>query len=210
MELLIDTWNVLHQTGILPPESAGIGTRGLYALLQRSRWQKERITMVCDGTPSKEAIGRHSMTTVFTGPSRSADEEIMERVASSSSSRSILVVTSDREIIKSVKANGAQHLNAATFLQTLVDDSTSTRKTKIQRPSELSTEKANEWRKMFGITDEVIAELDNTSLPELQKPTVLEKSKNETPKVKKKRQAKSNEPLLPDALLREARKLLGE
>jgi len=120
------------------------------------------------------------------------------------------VVTSDREIIKSVKANGAQHLNAATFLQTLVDDSTSTRKTKIQRPSELSTEKANEWRKMFGITDEVIAELDNTSLPELQKPTVLEKSKNETPKVKKKRQAKSNEPLLPDALLREARKLLGE
>jgi len=134
----------------------------------------------------------------------------MERVASSSSSRSILVVTSDREIIKSVKANGAQHLNAATFLQTLVDDSTSTRKTKIQRPSELSTEKANEWRKMFGITDEVIAELDNTSLPELQKPTVLEKSKNETPKVKKKRQAKSNEPLLPDALLREARKLLGE
>ena len=56
MHLLIDTWNVLHQTGILPPENAGIGIKGLTRLVATSRLQGCLMTLVCDGTNVKEGV----------------------------------------------------------------------------------------------------------------------------------------------------------
>jgi len=102
MELLIDTWNVLHQTGVLPADSAGIGTAGLCKMIENSRWGREKVSLICDGTPSDEHELGVRYRLVFTGPIKTADTEIMERVANSSSPKSILVVTSDREIIKSI------------------------------------------------------------------------------------------------------------
>ena len=100
MELMIDTWNVLHQTGILPSESAGIETQGLVKLIQQSRWGRERITLVCDGTPSEHAANGPKVQTIFTGPYRTADDEIIDQVTGSSSARSILVITSDRATLE--------------------------------------------------------------------------------------------------------------
>ena len=119
---MIDTWNVLHQTGILPAESAGIGTQGLVKLIQQSRWGGERITLVCDGTQSDHVATGVKVEAIFTGPHRTADDEIIDQVTRSSSARDILVITSDREIIRSIKSKGAQHLGSAAFLQTLVND----------------------------------------------------------------------------------------
>ena len=181
MELMIDTWNVLHQSGILPPESAGIGTRGLGTLILGSRWMGETITLVCDGTPSENDVSGSNIQIIFTGPHRTADDEIMERVASSSAARSILVITSDREIIRSIKASGAQHMSSVAFLQTLVDDFSSPKKKRVQRPSGLSPSDANEWRKEFGIDEQVVQDKEN----------------------------KSDEPILPDDLLDEARQLIN-
>lgn len=187
MELMIDTWNVLHQTGILPPESAGIGTRGLCTLIQGSRWAGERITLICDGTPSDIGGVGPKIQTIFTGPHRTADDEIVNRVSNSSSARSILVITSDREIIRSIKKNGAQHLGSDAFLQTLVDDCSSQRnrkKKKVHRPSGLSRALVNEWRKEFGIDEQTI--------------------QDEGEPVKT-----SDEPMLPDDLFEEARRLIN-
>jgi predicted RNA-binding protein with PIN domain len=184
MELIIDTWNVLHQTGILPPESAGIGTRGLCTLIQRSRWAGERITLVCDGTPSDIGGVGPKLQTIFTGPHRTADDEIVDRVANSSSARSILVITSDREIIRSIKKNGAKHLGSAAFLQTLFDDASTSKKKRVHRPSGLSRAHANEWRKEFGLDEQAIQDNDNPMI-------------------------KPDEPLLPDDLLDEAQRLIN-
>ena len=71
-------------------------------------------------------------------PSLQADEEIMERVRQSSAPRSILVVTSDREIIKSIRKRGAQQLGSSAFLQILVEDSHLPKSKKVLRPSGLS------------------------------------------------------------------------
>jgi predicted RNA-binding protein with PIN domain len=213
MELMIDTWNVLHQTGILPPESAGIGTRGLYALIEGSRWGGETVTLVCDGTSSENAMTGPNVQTIFTGPHRSADDEIMARVANSTAARSILVITSDREIIRSIKTNGAQQLGSAAFLQTLVDDCATPKKQSVHRPSGLSKERANEWRKAFGIDDQAIQDLHNTPIPELKDERELRPTpapeKVEPPKDKKTRSIQSDAPLLPDALLEEARRLIA-
>ncbi len=180
---MIDTWNVLHQTGILPPESAGIGVQGLAKLIQGSRWGSERITLVCDGTPSELGAGGPRIQTVFTGPSRTADDEIMQRVSNSSSARNILVVTSDREIIRSIKTKGAQHIGSAAFLQSLVDDVRHPKQKKVHRPSEISKSHAQEWRKEFGIEEQSVQGEEQTT---------------------------QEESSLPKALLDEARRLLGE
>jgi predicted RNA-binding protein with PIN domain len=215
MELMIDTWNVLHQTGILPPESAGIGVRGLVSLLNSSRWSGENITFVCDGTPSGNCANGPHYQTIFTGSIRRADDEIMDRVSDSSASRSILVVTSDREIIRSIKASGAQHIGSAAFLQALVDDNQTPKKKHVRRPSGLSAEHAQKWKREFGIDAEALEELQKTPLPHLEspKPTpkALPDSKPATaPKIKKQRPVNPPEPILPADLLAEARRLLGE
>ena len=52
MKVLIDTFNVLHVTGVLPPGLAGPDVTGLAALITTSRWKSAQIAMVCDGDTS--------------------------------------------------------------------------------------------------------------------------------------------------------------
>lgn len=212
MVLLIDTWNVLHQTGVLPADSAGIGTAGLCKMIENSRWRSERVTLICDGTPSDEHATGARYQTFFTGPYKSADEEIMERVAQSTAPRSILVVTSDREIIKSIRKRGAQRIGSSAFLQALVEDSHIPKTKTVHRPSGLSPKLAQEWKEHFGIDEKVLDELHNTPTPQLypDNPKDTAKIENPTPvlKPKKERTVKLDEPTLPADILEEARRLL--
>ncbi len=208
MELMIDTWNVLHQTGILPPESAGIGIRGLVSLINSSRWADEKITFVCDGTPSDNYANGPNYQTIFTGSARIADDEIIDRVASSSSSREIIVVTSDREIIRSIKTKGAQHISSTEFLQILVDDNRAPKKKHVHRPSGLSSKLAKEWKQEFGIDDETLQDLQNTPVPVIKSDTTHQPEKVAPPKKKKEQNIKPDESMLPKELLEEARRLL--
>ncbi len=200
MELLIDTWNVLHQTGILPPESAGNGVRGLIRLIGSSRWGRDRTTLVCDGTPSDSCPTGPLVSVVFSGPHRTADDEIMHRVSKSSAKRSIIVVTSDREIIRSIKAAGSQHLGSAVFLQMLVDDHDIPQSKKVHRPTGLSEQGATEWKERFGLDDESVKDLLKSTEPE---PTIADPPP-------KQPNPRAENPALPDALLEEARRLLDE
>ena len=203
MELLIDTWNVLHQTGILPPESAGNGIKGLVRLIGSSRWSKDRATLVCDGTPSDSCPTGARVSVVFTGPHRSADDEIMQRVATSSAKRSITVITSDREIIRSIKAAGSQHLGSGAFLQMLVDDHDIPQSKKVHRPAGLSEQGAAEWKELFGLDDDAVEEL---LCPEIQEHTnPKSRQKTQPPKLLP---TKQDGPAIPAALLEEARRLL--
>ena len=212
MDLLIDTWNVLHQTGVLPADSAGIGTAGLCKMIENSRWRSEKVALICDGSPSNEHDVGTRYQTFFTGPYKSADEEIMERVAGSSAPRSILVVTSDREIIKSIRKRGAQQIGSSAFLQVLVEDSHIPKSKTTHRPSGLSPKLAQEWKEHFGIDKKAMNELHNTTMPEFLDDNRAEKPKIEKsipkPKLKKERTVKLDEPALPTDILEEARRLL--
>jgi predicted RNA-binding protein with PIN domain len=215
MDLLIDTWNVLHQTGILPADSAGIGSAGLCRMIENSRWRGHRVSLICDGTPSDEQGAGARYQTIFTGPFKSADEEIMERVARSSAPRSILVVTSDREIVKAIGKRGAQHIGSSSFLQALVEDSYKPKTKTVRRPTGLSPERAQEWREQFGIDESVMEELQNTPMPKVQQtePVPKESTQKEIPlkaKSKKERTVQLDEPALPAEILEEARRLMRD
>lgn len=50
MPLIIDVYNVLHTTGILPPDIAGLDVEGLRKLIAISRYRDQYSLLVCDGT----------------------------------------------------------------------------------------------------------------------------------------------------------------
>ncbi len=49
MPLVVDAYNVLHVTGVLPPEIAGLDLNGLADLIEASGLAKDEVWIVCDG-----------------------------------------------------------------------------------------------------------------------------------------------------------------
>lgn len=217
MELLIDTWNVLHQQGVLPPDLAGLEVENLARLLSKGRWARDRITLICDGTPqgSDAIISTRAIEIIYTGGNKTADREIMDRVKASSSANRIVVVTNDREIIRFIRAKGAQQLGSVEFLEAIIDDHQRPNHKIIRKPSGLSPEKANAWKEEFGFDVSKINSLHDEiqdakePRPEQtpqEKPQSKKPLKNSTPLPTKL----PTTPALPDDLIDEARNLAGE
>ena len=210
MELLIDTWNVLHQTGVLPPDLAGLDVGDLASLLSKGRWSRDRISLICDGTHPKDSSTATSrnIEIVYTGGNKTADQEIIDRVAASSSANRIVVVTNDREIIRSIRANGSQNLGSVEFLEAVIDDHHRPEKKIVRKPSGLSAEKAAAWKEEFNFDHSDVADLQNEILDdEVPEPEFTPIPKEKPPVKKIIKTPPPPKPELPDDLIDEARRL---
>lgn len=126
MLILIDGCNLLHVEGVLPPEVAGVDATGLAALVAGSRYRREETILVMDG-PRSGGGGRDRVRVVASGAGRSADAWIAAMVDRSTSPRSILVVSSDREVIRHARRRRCRVLDAESFLRQIGEDAVSTR-----------------------------------------------------------------------------------
>ncbi len=156
MPVIIDTYNVLHVEGVLPPEMAGVDVDGLAALIAHSRFGSDAIWLICDGVPSG---ARRSGRIVIegSGHKRSADDHIISLLAHDSAPRRTTVVTSDRALRQRAKALGAQLLKSDEFLRQLAQDGAHTRARGPSLPDPrrsvpLSQREAQGWMRLFGIT----------------------------------------------------------
>ena len=124
MLVLVDTYNVLHVVGVLPPEHAGIDSGGLARLIGRSRYAREKVVLVCDGTPPPDADRRDVPCTkhVYSGPRWSADDAIAKLIERSTARGSILVVSSDNEVTRNARRFKARVIDSPKFLRQLVED----------------------------------------------------------------------------------------
>jgi len=138
MPLLIDTFNVLHTTGVLPPDLAGIDVLGLIGLLQQSRYANDRITLACDGSPHTTGQDTASAGSVdeldgFTirhsGPVKTADDLIIELIKLNTAPRRLVVVSSDHQILRAARKRRCKVFSSPEFLQQLADDA------RLPRPS---------------------------------------------------------------------------
>jgi predicted RNA-binding protein with PIN domain len=124
MPLLVDTFNVLHQTGVLPPAIAGVDVEGLIELIGRSRFRRHHVRLVCDGasrvTEDVELPG--TMAIEFSGKGRTADDVIIHHVKRSTAPRQLTVVSSDREIQKAARKRRCTVLGSPEFLRQLASD----------------------------------------------------------------------------------------
>ncbi|MFG0258484.1 MAG: NYN domain-containing protein [Phycisphaerales bacterium JB043] len=129
--VLIDTFNVLHVTGVLPPELAGLDIAGLARLVSGSRWRDRPVVLVCDGTGGgrvrsrtfvRPLDGHPHIGALFVGPGKDADGEIERRLERDSSPRRILVVSSDNRLRASARRRRAEWMSSEAFLGALAAD----------------------------------------------------------------------------------------
>lgn len=126
--LVIDTYNVLHVTGVLPPELAGPDAIKLAGLIGRSRWAGADTRLVCDGgagnlsLPADLAAGSR-IRLVFAGHGPDAADKMIEGIIERDSApRTLLVVSSDRRIQTAARKRRAKWFSSEQFLQRIADD----------------------------------------------------------------------------------------
>ena len=166
MPLIIDTYNVLHVTGVLPGELAVGQPEELARLIESSRFAGEAVWLICDGVPrGASRVGR--IVIEGAGPRRKADDHILEIVAKSSAPRRLMVVTSDREIRSKARARGAECVKSEEFLAMLAEDARRARPRRKTGPDPRRSVPLNErevagWMTLFEITAE-LAELEGSA-----------------------------------------------
>jgi len=125
--LLIDAYNALHVTGVLPPDLAGVDVRGLADLVGRSRWRSVGAVLVCDGTgpggPTRSTpIEGAAVEIRYAGPGRDADSLIERLLDRHSAPRRVTVVSSDRRLQKAARRRKARWMPSEAFLERLAQD----------------------------------------------------------------------------------------
>lgn len=178
--LLIDTSNVLHVTGVLPSHLAGLDLPGLARLISTSRYSKRRAVLVSDGVGPRAAVGGVSddrsddgapqpvntapsgrevagLDVVYSGADREADDVIELLIARDSAPRRLLVVSTDRRLVRAAKRRRARSLTSEDFLRQIAGDSE--RKPKPELPGfaaqvPLNSYAVGYWMALFGYSDD--------------------------------------------------------
>lgn len=220
--LLIDTYNVLHVTGVLPPDLAGLDVPHLLDLLANSRYRNRRAVLVCDGEPKPDEPtdlrGRHTIR--HSGAGRSADALIVDEVNRSSAPRRLVVVSSDGEIRRAARKRRCRTLSSDQFLRQLRDDSQheeARRSTPAPRPVAASRPQVRAWLERFGVSEDDIARIER----EVDVSLILPGSAEAEPSLQDDAAAAREpcqlseprqppEPLLPEELIEEATQMLRE
>lgn len=150
---LLDTYNIVHITGILPQEWAGIDIKELINLIQMSRFRNSPITLICDGSPIKEVKNitlTSNISLKFAGGGKLADNLIRQIINSDSSPKSICVVTEDREVQRDAKRNSCKVMTSSIFLKKISSDlSTFQQKTKPKKPNTITAFEKMQWKEIF-------------------------------------------------------------
>ena len=161
MPLVIDTYNVLHTVGVLPPELAGLDLEGLARLVAGSRHGNENTTLVCDGLP--EAVRPKidpPVTVRFAGRDRTADDLIGQIVRLSSAPRRLVVVSSDHAVQRTARKRRCKVLTSQEFLQQLADDAVAAgagRGPTPKAPRDMSEQQVDRWLEIFSIDEQTAA-----------------------------------------------------
>ncbi len=132
MSVIVDTYNVLGVTGVLPPEVAGLDEETLARAIARSRFAGRRTALICDGVRSRDLEGRDGarglkrrvdgVDIVYAGGGRDADSLIERVIAEDSAPRRLLVVSSDRRVQKAAARRRCGVMSSEAFLRRLAAD----------------------------------------------------------------------------------------
>lgn len=201
MTLLIDTYNVLHVMGVLPPELAGLNVHGLAGLIRTSRYGRRKSRLVCDGTAveldKKPDDLPRTITTHFAGPTREADDVIREMIEQSSSPKRLLVVSSDRAVRTAARKRRCRVLDAPTFLRHIAEDAAKAlQRDRSSRPfGPLTTKQVEQWIRHFKLAeDELAIPTSSTEQRSAQPSKEHQPSTPHSPKISKPSRQRTKKP----------------
>ncbi len=148
MALLIDAYNVLHCTHILPAPYAMMNVERLCDLLADSRWSCSRIAVVCDGAPPSMGATLHGeVDLVYAGGGKDADSWIERFIARTTAPRDLMVVSNDNRIIRAARRRRCRTMDSESFLRQLIRKPQTPRPDK---PASAGPEETRQWMHKFG------------------------------------------------------------
>lgn len=167
MPVIVDTYNVLHVTGILPPELAGIDVAELAELIAASRYGTETVWLVCDGRPASGRSQRHGrIITHYAGKGSDADAHIGRMIDASTTPRRLTVVSSDHRVRRMALRRRCVALASESFLGHLAVDAVQVVRPRIPRPSvPLDERQIDRWVREFGLDPDVLELRRSTASP---------------------------------------------
>ncbi|MDG1898380.1 MAG: NYN domain-containing protein [Phycisphaerales bacterium] len=218
MKVILDTYNALHTTGILPPELAGMDAAGLVEALSGGRWARNQVLLVCDGSPppGQRAIHSGGIRTIYAGSGCEADDLIEQLIERSDAPGQLLVVSSDRRIVKAARRRRCHTMDSPAFLRTIANDhersSVRRRNRSDQGPrtDNLSSKAAMKWRNEFGIDEKDIAEFTELASNPLPKPPPPAPAPPPTKSVDATTRRTESAGELPEDVIAEAMRMLEE
>ena len=128
MALLIDGYNVLHCTHVLPDRWSEVGVVGLCRLIDRAG-PRGGARVVCDGAPPaaaslgacegglRQSIG--AVKLIFAGGGHDADPLIESMIEEEAAPRQLMVVSNDRRLQVAARRRGAGIVSSEEFLRRL-------------------------------------------------------------------------------------------
>ena len=180
--LLVDTYNVLQTSGVLPSHLAGIELDGLARLLTASRYARGRRVLVCDGRPHSAALmnragkplerdrGRlvlHGSEVLFAGAGNEADAVIERLLEVDSAPGRLTVVSSDRRVRRAAGRAGSKVLGSGEFLEQLAaDHARPPREADPPWADEIPLDaySINVWMRELGVADDLEDAADRAAL----------------------------------------------
>jgi predicted RNA-binding protein with PIN domain len=157
--VVIDGNNLLYAARRVAESDVLIGRSMLCDTVAKwAQRRRERVTVVFDGPAPPAAlaaqIGNPAITVSYSGAGVSADAALVQRLAADSAARRLLLVTSDRELVRAAKSRRARTMRSEEFWQLVQHD--------LARPSRgpreprekhtgLEPGAADEWLDEFGL-----------------------------------------------------------
>ncbi|MFQ6048525.1 MAG: NYN domain-containing protein [Phycisphaerae bacterium] len=165
MPVLIDGYNLMH-AGRVDESRGTFGRAQLCSLLGRwARRSRQAVTVVFDGTAPAEPLGWQlhgcDIEVTYSGPGRSADEMIIERINLSSAPRRLTVVSSDRQVRRAARRRRCRWVDSSSFLA-YVTRALQRKPGGQSEPAEKRTgpaaEEVDDWLRTFGYDPELMDE----------------------------------------------------
>jgi len=158
VKVIIDAYNVFHyvKRHVQPAGSLTLASF-VATVVAWSERMGHQVVLVFDGTVPRgfdpQAACSVCVQVQFVGPARTADDAIIEFIDSYSAPRTVLVVSSDREIRRAAKRRRCKELVCEAFWQdvTKVLDRPTRPGEPREKRSGLSSEQLDYWLKQFGI-----------------------------------------------------------
>ena len=148
MPLLIDGHNLIGRLPDLGLDDPDDEVKLVARLRTYSARTGKRVTVVFDrglpGGRSRELSGG-GVEVVFASAGHTADGILRERIRGARDPRGLMVVTSDREVMRAARASGARVMRSGKFAAKLKTP----RAASVEQDVHLSAEEVEEWLTLF-------------------------------------------------------------
>ena len=124
MPIILDAYNVLFATHVLPDRYASVTAPQLGALIEHAGMTRGTIYVVCDGSKKPDEWldpASVQVEVIYAGPKTDADSVIERLIEDSAATKDLIVVSNDHRIQRAARRHRAVSIGSESFLHKLAD-----------------------------------------------------------------------------------------